>query len=96
VVFAEYTGLTALKSTDGGANWHFIAPADPDALFIALIDMDRTNPSHLRRCGAIVAELEAGVAGTTGEPAPRRTGSPSSTSGALGGNATSQVTALTP
>ena len=28
-VITEYTGLTALKSTDGGANWHFITPADP-------------------------------------------------------------------
>ncbi|MBO0869973.1 MAG: hypothetical protein J2P15_15540, partial [Micromonosporaceae bacterium] len=64
-VITEYTGLTALKSTDGGANWHFITPADPDPLFISPINMDRTNPNHLVSGGAIVWNSEAGVAGTT-------------------------------
>ena len=94
-VITEYTGLTALKSTDGGANWHLIAPADPDPRFIAPINMDRTDPSHLVAGGAIVWNSEAGVAGTT-------VGTGSSTDWqnifdvrtALGGNATSQVTAL--
>src|SRR6266849_3563861 len=64
-VITEYVGLTALKSTDGGANWHFIVPPDPDPRFIAPIDMDRTNSSHLVSGGAIVWNSEAGVAGTS-------------------------------
>jgi hypothetical protein len=64
-VITEYVGLTVLKSTDGGANWHFIVPADPDPRFIAPIAMDRTNPAHLLAGGAIVWNSESGVAGTT-------------------------------
>ncbi len=64
-VITEYTGLTSLKSTDGGANWQFIAPPDPDPLFISPINMDRTNPNHLVAGGAIVWNSEAGVGGTT-------------------------------
>jgi hypothetical protein len=64
-VITEYVGLTALKSTDGGKNWHFIVPADPDPRFIAPIAMDRTNPNHLLAGGAIVWNSEAGIAGTT-------------------------------
>jgi hypothetical protein len=64
-VITEYTGLTALKSTDGGKNWNFIVPADPDPRFISPIGMDRTNPSHLVAGGAIVWNSEAGIAGTT-------------------------------
>lgn len=94
-VITEYTGLTALKSTDGGANWQYIAPADPDPRFIAPIDLDRTNPDHLVAGGALVWNSEAGIAGTT-------TGTGTSTDWqpifdvrtALGGNAASQVTAL--
>src|SRR5215475_5860403 len=94
-VITEYTGLTALKSTDGGANWHFIAPPDPDPRFIAPINVDRTNPSHLVAGGAIVWSSEAGIAGTT-------SGTGTATDwqnifdvrNALGGNAASQVTAL--
>jgi hypothetical protein len=94
-VITEYTGLTALKSTDGGANWNFIAPPDPDPLFIAPIDMDRTNPSHLVAGGAFVWNSEAGIAGTT-------VGTGTSTDWqpifdvrtAQGASAASQVTAL--
>ena len=94
-VITEYTGLTALKSTDGGANWQFITPSDPDPRFIAPINMDRTNPNHLVAGGAIIWNSEAGIAGTT-------VGTGTSTDwqnifdvrGALGGNAASQVTAL--
>ena len=94
-VITEYTGLTALKSTDGGANWQYIAPADPDPRFIAPIDLDRTDPSHLVAGGAFVWSSDAGIAGTT-------TGTGTSTDWqpifdvrtALGGNAASQVTAL--
>jgi photosystem II stability/assembly factor-like uncharacterized protein len=94
-VITEYTGLTALKSTDGGKNWHFIAPPDPDPRFIAPINMDRTDPNHLVAGGAFVWNSEAGVAGTT-------IGTGTSTDWqpifdvrtALGGNALSQVTAL--
>jgi hypothetical protein len=64
-VITEYTGLTALKSTDGGANWQNITPSDPDPRFIAPINMDRTNPNHLVAGGAYVWNSEAGVAGTT-------------------------------
>src|SRR5215475_2652779 len=94
-VITEYTGLTALKSTDGGENWHFITPADPDPRFIAPINMDRTNPNHLVSGGAIVWNSEAGVAGTTAN-----TGAATDWKNifdvrkALGGNAASQVTAL--
>jgi hypothetical protein len=64
-VITEYVGLTALKSTDGGVNWHFIVPADPDPRFIAPIALDRTNSNHLVAGGAIVWSSEAGIAGTT-------------------------------
>ena len=64
-VITEYTGLTALKSTDGGQNWTFIVPPDPDPRFISPIAMDRTNPDHLLAGGAIVWSSEAGIAGTT-------------------------------
>ena len=94
-VITEYTGLTALKSTDGGANWHFIAPADPDPRFIAPINMDRTNPSHLVAGGAFVWNSEAGVAGTTAGTGASTDWQPIfDVRKALGGNATSQVTAL--
>ncbi|HEX2321353.1 MAG TPA: hypothetical protein VHJ18_20455 [Streptosporangiaceae bacterium] len=94
-VITEYTGLTALKSTDGGANWHFITPADPDPRFIAPIDMDRTNPSHLVAGGAIVWSSEAGIAGTTAGTGASTDWQPIfDVRNALGGNATSQVTAL--
>jgi hypothetical protein len=94
-VITEYTGLAAAKSTDGGANWHTIAPPDPDPRFIAPINMDRTDPSHLVAGGAIVWNSEAGIAGTT-------VGTGTSTDWqnifdvrtARGGNPTSQVTAL--
>ncbi len=94
-VITEYTGLTALKSTDGGANWHFITPADPDPRFIAPINMDRTNPSHLVAGGAYVWNSEAGVAGTTaGTGAATDWRNIFDVRTALGGNAASQVTAL--
>jgi hypothetical protein len=94
-VITEYTGLTALKSTDGGANWHFITPADPDPRFIAPINMDRTNPSHLVAGGAFVWNSDAGVAGTTaGTGASTDWKSIFDVRTAKGGNATSQVTAL--
>ena len=94
-VITEYTGLTALKSTDGGKNWHFIVPADPDPRFIAPIVLDRTNPDHLVAGGAIVWNSEAGISGTTSG-----TGTASDwqnifdTRTAVGANATAQVTAL--
>ncbi|HZQ49726.1 MAG TPA: sialidase family protein [Candidatus Dormibacteraeota bacterium] len=64
-VITEYVDLTALKSTDGGQNWTFIVPNDPDPRFIAPIAMDRTNSNHLLAGGAIVWSSEAGIAGTT-------------------------------
>ena len=64
-VITEYVGLTVLKSTDSGANWHLIVPADPNPRFIAPIAMDRTNSDHLLAGGAIVWSSDAGVAGTT-------------------------------
>jgi hypothetical protein len=64
-VITEYVGLTALKSTDGGKNWQFIVPADPNPRFIAPIAMDRTNSNHLLAGGAVVWNSEAGIAGTT-------------------------------
>jgi hypothetical protein len=87
-VITEYTGLTVLKSMDGGANWHFIVPADPDPRFISPIAMDRTNPQHLLAGGAFVWNSEAGIAGTTGwqHIFDVRT--------ALGANAAAEVTAL--
>jgi len=94
-VITEYTDLAVSKSTDGGANWHSIAPADPDPRFIAPIVMDRTNSSHIVAGGAVVWNSESGIAGTT-------IGTGTSTDwqpifdvrAALGGNAASQVTAL--
>ena len=64
-VITEYVGLTVLKSTDSGANWHLIVPADPNPRFIAPIAMDRTNSNHLLAGGAVVWNSEAGIAGTT-------------------------------
>jgi hypothetical protein len=94
-VITEYTGLTALKSTDGGANWSFIAPPDPDARFIAPINMDRTDPSHLVAGGAYVWNSEAGIAGTTSGTGTSTDWQPIfDVRTALGGNASSQVTAL--
>lgn len=94
-VITEYTGLTALKSTDGGANWIFIVPPDPDPRFIAPIAMDRTNPSHIVAGGAFVWNSDSGIAGTTSG-----TGQPTDwqpifdVRAATGGNAASTVTAL--
>ena len=94
-VITEYTGLTALKSLDGGKNWHFITPADPDPRFIAPINMDRTDPNHLVAGGALVWTSNAGVAGTTaGTGASTDWKSIFDTRTAIGGNAASQVTAL--
>jgi hypothetical protein len=94
-VITEYTGLTALKSTDGGANWHFVTPADPDPLFISPIVMDRTNPNHLVSGGAIVWNSEAGVAGTTaGTGASTDWQNIFDVRTALGANAAAQVSAL--
>jgi len=87
-VITEYVGLTVLKSTDGGTNWQFIVPADPNPRFIAPIAMDRSNPSHLVSGGAIVWSSDAGIAGTTGWQ------NIFDTRTAVGGNAASQVTAL--
>ena len=87
-VITEYTGLTALSSTDGGKNWHFIVPADPDPRFIAPIGMDRTNPQHLVAGGALVWNSEAGISNSVNWQ------SIFDTRTALGGNAASQVTAL--
>lgn len=94
-VITEYTGLDAYKSTDGGANWTEIAPPDPDARFIAPIDMDRTNPSHLVAGGAFVWNSESGIAGTTIGTNQATDWQPIfDVRTALGGNAASQVTAL--
>jgi hypothetical protein len=94
-VITEYTGLTALKSTDGGANWHFIAPADPDPRFIAPIGMDRTDPNHLVAGGAIVWSSDAGVAGvTSGTGAATDWQNIFDTRTATGAGAAAQVTAL--
>jgi photosystem II stability/assembly factor-like uncharacterized protein len=94
-VITEYTGLTALKSLDGGKNWHLITPADPDPRFIAPINMDRTDPNHLVAGGALVWTSNAGVAGTTaGTGASTDWRSIFDTRTAIGGNAASQVTAL--
>jgi photosystem II stability/assembly factor-like uncharacterized protein len=94
-VITEYTGLTALKSLDGGKNWHLITPADPDPRFIAPINMDRTDPNHLVAGGALVWTSDAGVAGTTaGTGAATDWKSIFDTRTAIGGNAASQVTAL--
>jgi hypothetical protein len=64
-VITEYVALTMLKSTDGGANWTFINPADPHPRFIAPIAMDRTNANHLVAGGAFVWNSDSGIAGTT-------------------------------
>ena len=94
-VITEYVGLTALKSTDGGANWHFIVPPDPDPRFISPIDMDRTNSSHLVSGGAIVWNSEAGIAGTTsGTGTSTDWQNIFDTRTAVGGNAASEVSAL--
>ena len=87
-VMTEYVGLTVLNSTDGGKNWHFVVPRDPDPRFIAPINMDRTNPNHLVSGGAIVWNSEHGVGGTTSwtNIFDART--------AVGGGAASQVSAL--
>ncbi|HEY4912910.1 MAG TPA: glycosyl hydrolase [Candidatus Dormibacteraeota bacterium] len=94
-VITEYVGLTALKSTDGGANWHFIQPADPDPRFIAPIAMDRTNPGHLLAGGAIVWNSESGIAGTTaGTGASTDWQNIFDTRTAVGATTAAQVTAL--
>jgi hypothetical protein len=94
-VITEYVGLTALKSTDGGKNWHFIVPADPDPRFIAPIAMDRTNANHLVAGGAIVWNSEAGIAGTTsGTGASTDWQNIFDTRTATGATAAAQVTAL--
>jgi hypothetical protein len=64
-VITEYTGLTALKSTDGGQNWQLITPPDPNPRFISPIGMDRTNSNHLLAGGALVWNSEAGISGIT-------------------------------
>lgn len=87
-VMTEYVGLTVLNSTDGGANWHFVVPPDPDPRFIAPINMDRTNSNHLVSGGAVVWNSEDGVGGT------RSWTGIFDTRTAVGGNAASQVTAL--
>ena len=87
-VMTEYVGLTALNSTDGGKNWHFVVPPDPDPRFIAPINMDRTNSNHLVSGGAIVWNSELGVGGTTSWT------NIFDTRTAVGGSAASQVTAL--
>jgi hypothetical protein len=94
-VITEYVGLTALKSMDGGQNWHFIVPADPDPRFIAPIGIDRTNSNHLVAGGAIVWNSEAGIAGTTsGTGASTDWQNIFDTRGALGATTAAQVTAL--
>jgi hypothetical protein len=94
-VITEYVGLTALKSTDGGKNWHFIVPADPDPRFIAPIAMDRTNSNHLVAGGAIVWNSGAGIAGTTsGTGASTDWQNIFDTRTATGATAAAQVTAL--
>ncbi len=94
-VITEYVGLTALKSTDGGANWHFIVPPDPNPRFISPIDMDRTNSSHLVSGGAIVWNSEAGIAGTTsGTGTSTDWQNIFDTRTAVGGSAASEVSAL--
>jgi hypothetical protein len=94
-VITEYTGLTALKSTDGGRNWQLIVPPDPDARFIAPIAMDRTNPSHLVAGGAFVWNSNAGIAGTTSGTGTSTDWQPIfDVRTATGGNPASQVTAL--
>jgi hypothetical protein len=87
-VITEYVGLTVLKSMDGGANWHFIVPADPHPRFIAPIAMDRTSSQHLLAGGALVWNSESGIAGTTSWQSifDVRT--------AVGATAAAQVTAL--
>jgi hypothetical protein len=94
-VITEYVGLTALKSMDGGANWHFIVPPDPDPRFIAPIAMDRTNSKHLLAGGAIVWNSESGIVGTTsGTGASTDWQNIFDTRTALGANAAAEVTAL--
>ena len=90
-VITEYVGLTALQSTDGGANWHFINPPDPNPRFISPIGMDRTNPAHLVAGGAIVWNSESGVSGTNTPVAWQNIFDVRT---ALGGNGASQVSAL--
>ena len=90
-VITEYVNLTALQSTDGGANWHFINPPDPDARFIAPIDMDRTNSSHLVAGGAFVWNSDAGIVGTN-KPSVWQPIFDVRT--AVGANSAAQVTAL--
>ena len=94
-VITEYVGLTALKSTDGGKNWQFIVPADPDPRFIAPIGIDRTNANHLVAGGAIVWNSEAGIARTTsGTGASTDWQNIFDTRTATGATAAAQVTAL--
>jgi photosystem II stability/assembly factor-like uncharacterized protein len=90
-VITEYVDLIALQSTDGGQNWHFINPPDPDPRFISPIAMDRTTPSHLVAGGALVWNSEAGVAGTN---TPGAWQSIFDVRTALGANPAAQVSAL--
>ena len=87
-VITEYTGLTALSSVDGGKNWNFIVPPDPDPRFISPINMDRTNSNHLVAGGAIVWNSEGGI--TTNVSWQNIF----DTRTAVGGNGASEVTAL--
>jgi len=87
-VITEYVGLTALSSVDGGANWHFIVPPDPNPRFISPINMDRTNSNHLVAGGAIVWNAESGITTNVAWQNIFDTRS------AVGGGASSQVTAL--
>jgi hypothetical protein len=94
-VITEYTGLTAAKSTDGGANWTSIAPPDPDPRFIAPIEMDRTNPNHIVAGGGYVWNSDAGIAGTTSGTGTSTDWQPIfDVRTATGGNPASTVTAL--
>jgi hypothetical protein len=94
-VITEYVDLTMLKSTDGGANWHFIQPADPDPRFIAPIAMDRTDASHLVAGGAFVWNSESGIAGTTAGTGAATDWQPIfDTRTATGATTAAQVTAL--
>jgi hypothetical protein len=94
-VITEYTNLAAAKSTNGGRTWSSIDPVDPDPRFIAPIVMDSSDPNHLLAGGAFVWSSNAGVAGVTaGTGAATDWKSIFDVRTALGGNASSQVTAL--
>ena len=90
-VITEYTSLTALQSTNGGADWHFINPSDPNPRFIAPIELDRTNPNHLVAGGAMVWNSDSGVGGTN---SPGKWTAIYDVRNATGGTGSSTVTAL--